>query len=120
MIHNYEKLMWMCNLSYVGCEIQEFIHKGHKYFAMDSLLNIFDVIISFNWVALFLIRVKPEMFQSDYFEQSELPWTVSDAEKDNFTDEQFYFRTYQANHNTAVTQASHQQTLGHTDAPSVR
>ena len=56
-----ELLFWFMNLGYIAYEISEMLHKKSEYFSTDSILNVFDVIISVNWIILAYIRFFPEL-----------------------------------------------------------
>ena len=57
-----EILFWIMNAGYIAYEISEMMHKGSKYFSADSILNVFDVIISLNWIILASIRFFPQFW----------------------------------------------------------
>ena len=59
----FQDLFWIMNVGYIFYEISEAFHKGAKYFSLDSILNVFDVIISFNWIVLLFIRCFPDVWE---------------------------------------------------------
>ena len=52
-----ELLLWICNVGYILNEVLEFLDQGRQYFAVNGLLNYFDIIISFFWMVLLGIRI---------------------------------------------------------------
>ena len=52
-----EWVLWICNIGYILNEVLEFIDQGRQYFAVNGLLNYFDIIISFLWMVLLIIRI---------------------------------------------------------------
>ena len=72
--------MWCCNAGYILYELLEWESKGAQYFAMDSLINIFDTIISVNWIILFVLRVMagaiPALTGENYYGEPPLDPTI--------------------------------------------
>ncbi len=52
-----EIFLWICNIGYILNEVLEFIDQGRQYFAVNGLLNYFDITISFLWMILLGIRI---------------------------------------------------------------
>ena len=61
--------MWLFNAGYIIYELAEMEVKRKKYFGLDSVSNVFDVIISINWIILAILRFGARLFKSSsYFE----------------------------------------------------
>ena len=66
-VFSLETFMWMSNGGFILYEFLEFESKGALYFSMDSIINVFDIIISVNWAILFFLRFSAAVWTgSDY------------------------------------------------------
>eukprot|EP01084_Bolivina_argentea_P186911 322077_1 len=88
-----DSILWILNIGYVSYEFSEFSDKGREYFSVSGLMNIWDIMISIVWVALFLVNVV--FLQAFHLKPSEhvnLREIIDDAREEGHT--KFFVKTY--------------------------
>eukprot|EP01084_Bolivina_argentea_P186908 322073_1 len=49
-------VLWLLNLGYILYEVSEWLDKGREYFSVSGLMNVWDIMISVVWIALYIIN----------------------------------------------------------------
>eukprot|EP01084_Bolivina_argentea_P186907 322072_1 len=50
-------ILWLLNLGYILYEVSQWLDQGREYFSFSGLMNVWDIMISCIWIALYVINV---------------------------------------------------------------